>query len=143
MNKIVLSTYGFKSFNFLALCQFLVTAVVLFTLKVVGKVGRACWVACQWVHTARCPPPPLDGRATSGRGGGGGGVGPPAVRRLRLPHHCSVEGRCSSAEEAALCWVVCPKVKVAPVSWETLRIMAPLCAISLINVIMGLGGTQR
>ena len=39
VNKIVLTSYKFPSFNFLALSQFAVTAVILLTFKHVGKVG--------------------------------------------------------------------------------------------------------
>lgn len=35
------------------------------------------------------------------------------------------------------------KVQVTPLSWEVLRVIAPLIAISLVNVLAGLGGTQR
>lgn len=39
VNKIVLTSYKFPSFNFLALSQFAVTAIILLTFKHVGKVG--------------------------------------------------------------------------------------------------------
>lgn len=35
------------------------------------------------------------------------------------------------------------QVKITPMSYDVLRIMAPLVGVSLINVLTGLGGTQR
>lgn len=35
------------------------------------------------------------------------------------------------------------KVQVTPLSWEVLRVMTPLILISLVNVLSGLGGTQK
>lgn len=35
------------------------------------------------------------------------------------------------------------KVQVTPLSWVVLRVMAPLILISLVNVLSGLGGTQK
>jgi solute carrier family 35 protein len=70
-HQIVLTSYHFPSFAFLAACQFLFTTVVIFCLNFVGRV------------------------------------------------------------------------QVTAMSWEVLRVMAPLVIISLINVLSGLGGTQK
>jgi solute carrier family 35 len=37
INKLVLSSYGFPSFNFLGFCQFLTTALVTWGLRVTGR----------------------------------------------------------------------------------------------------------
>ncbi len=71
INKVVLTSYQFPSFAFLATAQFLFTTVVIFGLKLTGRV------------------------------------------------------------------------QVTDMSWDVLRVMAPLVIISLVNVLSGLGGTQK
>lgn len=39
VNKMVLTSYGFPSFNFLAASQFFFTSIILFSLNKAGKVG--------------------------------------------------------------------------------------------------------
>jgi len=48
VNKAVLSIYGFPSFNFLAISQFTVTTIILYTLKKLGKVRQQSSEWDQW-----------------------------------------------------------------------------------------------